>query len=360
MIEKTSPIARFLVVGAAFVVVVTGLKMAGELLVPFLLAMFIAMIVSPLLGWLKKRGIPGGIAILIIVILILLVGLVLTAVVGSSVDNFRQDIPVYSDKLSAMSYQVQSWLSQRGIEIDPQQWQDSFDPSVVMSFAGSTLASFGSVMTNAVMILLTVIFILTENIDFGEKLRLARGKDVSEEWLNRFSESVHNYLAIKTAISLITGILIFIWLTILGVDYAVLWGLIAFLLNFVPTVGSFIAAVPAVLLATVQLGVFPAGLTLAGFVVVNLVMGNAVEPRWMGKGLNLSPLVVFVSLVLWGWVLGPVGMLLSIPLTIMIKIALESQDETRWIGVLLGSGTALEIDAPQDEPLSEQPLIEQQ
>jgi len=360
MIEKTSPIARFLVVGAAFVVVVTGLKMAGELLVPFLLAMFIAMIVSPLLGWLKKRGIPGGIAILIIVILILLVGLVLTAVVGSSVDNFRQDIPVYSDKLSAMSYQVQSWLSQRGIEIDPQQWQDSFDPSVVMSFAGSTLASFGSVMTNAVMILLTVIFILTENIGFGEKLRLARGKDVSEEWLNRFSESVHNYLAIKTAISLITGILIFIWLTILGVDYAELWGLIAFLLNFVPTVGSFIAAVPAVLLATVQLGVFPAGLTLAGFVVVNLVMGNAVEPRWMGKGLNLSPLVVFVSLVLWGWVLGPVGMLLSIPLTIMIKIALESQDETRWIGVLLGSGTALEIDAPQDEPLSEQPLIEQQ
>ncbi|MDA7853067.1 AI-2E family transporter [Porticoccaceae bacterium] len=360
MIEKTSPIARFLVVGAAFVVVVTGLKMAGELLVPFLLAMFIAMIVSPLLGWLKKRGIPGGIAILMIVVLILLVGLVLTAVVGSSVDNFRQDIPVYSDKLSAMSYQVQSWLSQRGIEIDPQQWQDSFDPSVVMSFAGSTLASFGSVMTNAVMILLTVIFILTENIGFGEKLRLARGKDVSEEWLNRFSESVHNYLAIKTAISLITGILIFIWLTILGVDYAVLWGLIAFLLNFVPTVGSFIAAVPAVLLATVQLGVFPAGLTLAGFVVVNLVMGNAVEPRWMGKGLNLSPLVVFVSLVLWGWVLGPVGMLLSIPLTIMIKIALESQDETRWIGVLLGSGTALEIDAPQDEPLSEQPLIEQQ
>ena len=360
MIEKTSPIARFLVVGAAFVVVVTGLKMAGELLVPFLLAMFIAMIVSPLLGWLKKRGIPGGIAILIIVILILLVGLVLTAVVGSSVDNFRQDIPVYSDKLSAMSYQVQSWLSQRGIEIDPQQWQDSFDPSVVMSFAGSTLASFGSVMTNAVMILLTVIFILTENIGFGEKLRLARGKDVSEEWLNRFSESVHNYLAIKTAISLITGILIFIWLTILGVDYAVLWGLIAFLLNFVPTVGSFIAAVPAVLLATVQLGIFPAGLTLGGFVVVNLVMGNAVEPRWMGKGLNLSPLVVFVSLVLWGWVLGPVGMLLSIPLTIMIKIALESQDETRWIGVLLGSGTALEIDAPQDEPLSEQPLIEQQ
>jgi predicted PurR-regulated permease PerM len=155
--------------------------------------------------------------------------------------------------------------------------------------------------------------------------------------LAQFSDSVHSYLGIKAAISLVTGLLIFIWLSILGVDYAVLWGLLAFLLNFVPTVGSFIAAVPAVLLAVVQLGLLHAGLTLAGFVVVNLVMGNMIEPRWMGRGLNLSPLVVFVSLVLWGWVLGPVGMLLSIPLTIMIKIALESQQETRWIGIMLGA-----------------------
>ena len=356
MIEKTSPIARFLVIAAAFVIVVSGLKMAGALLVPFLLAVFIAMIVSPLLGWLKDRGIPGGLAILLIVILILLVGLLLTAVIGSSVDNFRQDIPAYSAKLSAMSEGVQQWLSLRGIVIDQQLWQNSFDPSVVMSFAGSTLASFGNVMTNAVMILLTVIFILAENMGFGEKLRLARGSDVSQEWLTKFSESVHSYLAIKTAISLLTGLLIFIWLTILGVDYAVLWGLVAFLLNFVPTVGSFIAAVPAVLLAAVQLGIFPAGLTLGGFVVVNLVMGNMLEPRWMGKGLNLSPLVVFVSLVLWGWVLGPVGMLLSIPLTIMIKIALENQEETHWIGVLLGSGIALE---PVDDETDNKQTTEQ-
>ncbi len=119
-------------------------------------------------------------------------------------------------------------------------------------------------------------------------------------------------------------------------DYAVLWGLIAFLLNFVPTVGSFIAAVPAVLLALVQLGVGSAGLTLLGFVVVNFLMGSAIEPRWMGKGLNLSPLVVFVSLVFWGWILGPVGMLLSIPLTIIVKIALAANKDTQWISVMLG------------------------
>jgi predicted PurR-regulated permease PerM len=323
--------------------------MAGPLLVPFLLAVFIAMIVSPLLSWLKNRRVPSGLAILLVVMLILLVGLLLAALIGSSMENFRQDIPVYSAKLSAMSTEVQQWLSLRGVDIDAQQWQSSFDPGAVMKLVGNTLASFGSVMTNAVMILLTVVFILAENIGFGEKLRLARGAATSQEWLHQFSANVHSYLGIKAAISLVTGLLIFIWLNALGVDYAVLWGLLAFLLNFVPTVGSFIAAIPAVLLALVQLGMVHAGLTLAGFVVVNLVMGNMIEPRWMGRGLNLSPLVVFVSLVLWGWVLGPVGMLLSIPLTIMIKIALESQPDTRWIGIMLGG--AIEDDsATQEQP----------
>jgi predicted PurR-regulated permease PerM len=336
MIETTSPIARFLVVFAAFVIVVSGLKMAGPLLVPFLLAVFIAMIVSPLLAWLKSFRVPSVLAILMVVLLLLGVGLILGAVIGSSLTDFRHEVPAYSQKLSAMSERAQQWLSLRGFEIDAQQWQNSFDPGAVMKLVGSTLASFGNVMTNAVMILLTVIFILTENIGFGEKLRLACGKGVSAEWLSKFSGSVHSYLAIKAAISAGTGVIIFIWLTILGVDYAVLWGLLAFLLNFVPTVGSFIAAVPAVLLALVQLGALYAGLSLGGFIVVNLVMGNVIEPRLMGKGLDLSPLVVFVSLVLWGWVLGPVGMLLSIPLTIMIKIALESQHETRWISIMLG------------------------
>jgi predicted PurR-regulated permease PerM len=169
---------------------------------------------------------------------------------------------------------------------------------------------------------------------------MARGDQNTQAWLAEFSSSIHGYLAIKSAISAVTGVLIYIWLTILGVDYAVLWGLIAFLLNFVPTAGSFIAAVPAVLLALVQLGLASAGLTLLGFVVVNFVMGSAIEPRWMGKGLNLSPLVVFVSLVFWGWVLGPVGMLLSIPLTIMVKIALAANEDTRWISIMLGGSEA--------------------
>ena len=128
----------------------------------------------------------------------------------------------------------------------------------------------------------------------------------------------------------------FLLLTSVGVEYAVLWGVIAVLLNFIPTVGSIIAAVPAVLLALIQLSFIDSAIVLAGYILINVLVGNVIEPRWMGKGLNLSPFVVFVSLVFWGWVLGPVGMLLSIPLTILVKIALETQEETKWIAVLLG------------------------
>ena len=120
---------------------------------------------------------------------------------------------------------------------------------------------------------------------------------------------------------------------LIGVDYHVLWGLLAFLLNFIPTFGSILAAVPPVLLAIVQLGFGEALMTAALYVAVNVIVGSILEPRFMGKGLDLSSLVVFLSLVFWGWILGPVGMLLSVPLTIMLKIALESSPDTHWAAV---------------------------
>jgi predicted PurR-regulated permease PerM len=128
------------------------------------------------------------------------------------------------------------------------------------------------------------------------------------------------------------------------VDFPILWGVCAFLLNFVPNIGSIIAAVPAVLLAFVQLGPLYAGLTALGFVVVNLFVGNVIEPRYMGKGLGLSTLVVFLSLLLWGWVFGPVGMLLSIPLTIIVKLALEANPRMKWLAVMIDSSSNQKLD----------------
>jgi predicted PurR-regulated permease PerM len=149
--------------------------------------------------------------------------------------------------------------------------------------------------------------------------------------------TVKRYMSIKAMVSLITGVIVYVALKIIGVDYPLLWSLLAFLLNFVPNIGSIIAAVPPVILALVQLGSLSALMVALVYVAINMIVGNWIEPRYMGKGLGLSTLIVFMSLVFWGWILGPVGMFLSVPLTMLLKIAFETSEDTLWISILMGS-----------------------
>ncbi len=211
------------------------------------------------------------------------------------------------------------------------------DPAAAMGVASNLLTGLGNVLSNTFLIMLTVIFILMEASGFASKLHSAfNKKGHSLGNFEKFINNVNRYMAIKTWISLGTGIMVTLWLLILGVDYPLLWGVLAFMFNYVPNIGSIIAAVPAVLLALVQHGVTTALLVGSGYLVLNIVIGSILEPRFMGRGLGLSTLVVFLSLIFWGWILGPVGMLLSIPLTMTVKIALSSSDETHWINILLG------------------------
>jgi predicted PurR-regulated permease PerM len=185
-----------------------------------------------------------------------------------------------------------------------------------------------------------VVFILLEASSLPGKIRAAIGKpDSPLSQYNDVIKNVNKYLGIKTLISLGTGFTVFLWLIILGIDFPILWGLLAFLLNFVPNIGSLLASVPAIILALIQFGLGKAVLTAMGYFAVNTIFGSILEVRIFGKGLGLSTLVVFVSLIFWGWVLGPIGMLLSVPLTMIIKIILESNESTKGMAILLGSGS---------------------
>jgi predicted PurR-regulated permease PerM len=193
------------------------------------------------------------------------------------------------------------------------------------------------VLANAFLILLTVIFMLLEASSLPAKLNAAL--DAPESSLARLRtvlENINRYMILKTIMSLFTGVIIWLWLWILGVDFPVLWGVVAFLLNYVPTIGSIIAAIPAVLLALIQLGPETGFWVALGYLAVNTLVGNIIEPRFMGQGLGLSTLVVFVSLVFWGWAFGSVGMFLSVPLTMALKIALDASPHTRPIAIILG------------------------
>ncbi len=329
-----------LITFAAFVVVVAGLRAAEPIVVPFLLSIFLAIICAPPLFWLERRGLPKWLAMLTVISAIVVVALAITALLGNSINDFSRDIPFYKTRLTEQFGGLVTWLSSHGVQVSREQVLSYVNPGKAIELVGQIFNGFGGVLANAFLIFLTVIFILFEAHSFPRKVRAAI--DDPEKKLKRyeqFTDSLIRYLAIKTLSSLGTGVAVGVWLAIIGVQYPVLWGLLAFLLNYVPNIGSIIAAVPAVLLTVVQLGPLSALWAALGYLVVNIVVGSVVEPRFMGRGLGLSTLVVFLSLVFWGWLLGPVGMLLSVPLTMTMKIALDGSEETRWLAVMLGPET---------------------
>jgi len=323
---------------ASLVIVVAGMKAASSLIVPFLLAAFLAIICAPLLFWFREKKIPELLGIVVILAIVVGLWLMLAMLVSTALSEFSRNIPYYQDRLNLILKSLLSWMAGHGLSIDSTLAVQILNPGKVMKLIGGTLNGIGGMLTNAFIILLTFVFLLLEAAGIPEKIKAIRGD--SERSLKEYVEitsGVNRYLAIKTLTSLATGVAIYLFLSWQKIDFVILWAIFAFLLNFVPNIGSIIAAIPAVLLALIQLGPFNALGTAVGYLLVNIVIGSVVEPRVMGRSVGLSTLVVFLSLAFWGWVLGPVGMLLSVPLTMTIKIALSGSESTRWIALLLGS-----------------------
>ena len=332
---------------AALVVIAAGLKASQDLMVPFLLATFIATIAATPMFWLQRKGVPAGLSLPVVMVLIVFLVILLGALVAQSASAFSSELPFYQERLLVLQGELvallQPLIEPLGIDIQLKTVLANFSPNSALEMAGTTLARLGGVLSNSFLIVLTVIFILAEAASFPRKLAdILKDPEKDLPHFSKFAENVNRYIAIKTSISAFTGITVTIFLWILGVDFPILWGILAFLLNYVPTIGSIIAAVPPLILALIQLGPGAAGIVALGFLTINIVMGNAIEPRFMGKGLGLSTLVVFLSLVVWGWILGPVGMLLSVPLTMTAKIALEANPRTEWLAHLMGQADALD------------------
>jgi predicted PurR-regulated permease PerM len=334
---------RVLFVMTCLIVTLAGLKAASPILVPFLLSIFIAIITNPIVKTLVNYKVPRGLAVFSVLGILVIFGLSLAGIVGQSFNDFSNSLPIYQEKLTGEFTWLANKLADLGIEVNIAQVTQYFDPGVAMSMVGNLLSGFGSVMANLFLIVLTVIFMLFEAPDVSKKAHIALDDPAMKlKHIDRFLDSVNSYLAIKAVISLFTGLLVATLLWVLNIEYVLLWAVLAFLFNFIPNIGSIIAAVPAVLLAVVIQGPATAGLVALGYVVINTVMGNVVEPRFMGRGLGLSTLVVFLSLIFWGWLLGTVGMLLSVPLTMIVKIALEAHDDSKWLAVLLGNAETSE------------------
>jgi len=332
--QKISPF----LVAASIIIIIAGLMQAQSIVIPILLSLFISIVCTQPVLWLANRKVPFTLAVFLVLIGMLLIFLLLGGLIGESLADFAADAPKYEDRLKNVVYDVMDKLNQMGVNIKSEQLLQILDPKKILNFTANMVGQIGGIMSNSFLILLITIFILLEFNGFVLKTKVVEMKHSNSlNYFNKIGQGIRHYLSIKTVVSLLTGFLITIYLLIIGVDYAVLWGVIAFMLNYIPNIGSIIAAVPTMLLALVQLGIGGMIWTGVGYLAVNMIIGNIVEPKVMGKGLGLSTLVVFLSLIIWGYIFGSIGMFLSVPLTMTIKIMLEANKDTNWVAILLGT-----------------------
>jgi predicted PurR-regulated permease PerM len=336
-LSSSHRVTRILIITATLVIIVWGINQAQSVLVLLLVSGFLAVIGTEPVLWMERKGVPNVAAVLIVVAAMVVLLLSIGIVVGASLSNFADAVPFYQTRLHNLLLVYKTLLASKGIAITDKVLFGYINPGVVMNLTATMLSALSSMLSNTLLILFTVIFILLEASSFPVKLRsVLDNPNAAFPQATRFVNDIKRYMVIKTLLNLIGGVLVAIWLYILGVDFPILWGFLAFLLHYVPSIGSIVAAVPAVLLALVQLGGGSAALTAAGYLVIGMILGNVVEPKIMGRRLGMSTLVVFLSLIFWGSLLGLVGALLCVPLTMTVKLACESSENTHWIAVLLG------------------------
>lgn len=323
---------------AAFIIIITGVIFAKSIVNPFLMAVFLGIIVLRPIRWLQSKKIPQSISILIVFVLIVSLFIGFGQLISASLSSFTDNVPKYENSLSEIGDNLVIYFNEKGINISKNKMLNIFDASRVMGITSGILGQLGGFMGKTITIFILMLFLLFEKHALGLKAKaIAKSTNITLSYLRTIGNNIRHYLTIKTITSLLTGIIIWVFLEIIGLEFALLWGLIAFLLNYIPSIGSIIAAVPAVLFAMVDLEIGGVIWTIIIFVTVNIVIGSFVEPKAMGKGMGLSTFVVFAGLIFWGFILGTVGMFLSVPLTMTIKIILDQNEDTKWIAVLLGT-----------------------
>jgi predicted PurR-regulated permease PerM len=330
---------KFWIIIASLVIVIAGIKASASIITPLFLALFITAICYGPFVWLKNKGLPESLSLIVVV---LATGILLTiflGFIGTSISAFGEKLPFYEEKFQQYWSSINMWLINAGIIDENFGLEQHISPASIMSLTGDVFQGVGNLLGNSVLILLVVVFLLIESTLIIKKMTVIKPESLvkADEILNKLIR----YTLTKTITSFATGLCIAISLSIIGVDFPILWGGLAFLLNFIPNIGSAIAAIPAIMLSLVQLGFPSAIITTVAYVAINGVIGNLIEPRLMGRSLGLSPLVVLLSLIFWGWALGTVGMLLATPLTILLKITFDNMEETKYFGLILGNETSL-------------------
>jgi AI-2 transport protein TqsA len=344
------------------VVVLVGMRVGAPILNPIFFAVVLALLFSPIYSWLGRRGIPKPLALLIMLagLMILFVGLFF--IMGVSIARFSADIGSYTTQLNKQFASIES--SVKGLGLPKIDIHDAVKPSDLTAVIGTILSGIADFLSNLFLILIIVLFLLAEGPAIMRRLHASVGTDHPQaERLIVFGRSVVRQLGLRAIVNLITGVGVTVLLFVLGVDFPVMWGILAFFLSFIPWIGLPIAVAPAVILALAEYGIERALLVIAGVIVINILAENLVSPMLMGRGLSISPTFLFIGFLFWAFVLGGPGAFLAAPLTIFLVLMFGTFPETRWLADLMGAG-ASDSDAPApkgpapDTPAPDAPVPE--
>ena len=341
LVRDFSPPSRGAIVAGACALATGLLKLAAPILEPILLAVFVAIVATPLLRWMRRHGVPKWGALALITFVLLDVGSLFALMTTGALEGFRESFPTYQERFSALSEQFGHWVEGVGIEGSTEAVPDLMDPTKVSSWVRLLLSSASSLFAEGFLVILIVVFILLEASALPAKLSAAYqlGDDGAAR-LKRVLDAVNRYMQIKCLMSLLTAAAAWLLLWLLEIDFAALWAILTFFLNFIPVIGGIVMMIPPVLMALVQTDWQTTLLVAGGYLVLHVVIGDILEPKAMGKGLGISALTVLIALLFWGWLFGVVGMFLAVPLTTALVIALDASPHTRPLAILLGSNMA--------------------
>ena len=320
---------------ASFVVVVFGMREAAQIITPIIIAFIVAILFSPFHGWLIDRRLPSWLALVIVMLVILLVISVMVGVTVVSITQFINRIPEYSESLQGLVDGVVDLIALLPTEVSSLLNYELFDVTQFLNVSGSLLSGVLDTFSNWFILFLLVAFMLADFTFLPQKFKAMFKNNKQIIAISELMSSIRRYLSITTSVGLVIGLFNAVLLLFIGVDFAVLWGVLGFLMNFIPSVGIIISVIPPVILALLEYNWQTALIAGLGIIVFNFVIENVVKPRIMEEDLNISPLFILISLVLWTFVLGPVGTILAVPLTLIAtKLLLEASEETRWLAIL--------------------------
>jgi AI-2 transport protein TqsA len=338
---------RVVLLLAALVVVFTGMRMAAPILNPIFFAVVLALLFSPIYAWLRRRRVPTPLALVIMLVGLSVLFLGLAGILGVSIARFSGEIGSYTGKLNDQLGNIQSLTNSLGVS--KADLHKALSPSALTGAIGAILSGVADFLSNLFLILIIVLFLLAEGPAMMNRLRVSTGEDHPQvARLAVFGRSVIRQLGLRAIVNLATATGVVLLLLVLRVDFPLMWGLLAFFLSFIPWIGLPLAVAPAVVLALAEHGVTSAVLVIVGVIVINILAENALSPMLMGRGLSISPTILFLGFIFWAWLLGGPGAFLAAPLTIFLILMLETFPETRWLANVMGMG-APEPNAPDPE-----------